>query len=110
MIRSERWSGNNNSEWISFSGCFQQPPHSLSPVFVSQVVIDFGLASVSKLNEDRAVDLYVLERAFLSTHPNSEKMFAAVLESYQASLNVASKVLAKLNVVRSRGRKRQMVG
>ena len=40
----------------------------------AQVVIDFGLATVSQLNEDRAVDLYVLERAFLSTHPNSEKM------------------------------------
>jgi hypothetical protein len=39
-----------------------------------QVVIDFGLSEVSQLNEDRAVDLYVLERAFLSTHPNSEKM------------------------------------
>lgn len=36
------------------------------------VLIDFGLATVQSLIEDKAVDLYVLERAFLSTHPNSE--------------------------------------
>jgi TP53 regulating kinase-like protein len=37
------------------------------------VMIDFGLASVASLVEDKAVDLYVLERAFLSTHsdPNN---------------------------------------
>jgi len=73
-------------------------------------IIDFGLASISQLNEDRAVDLYVLERAFLSTHPNSEKMFAAVLSAYSAAFGHSSKVLAKLNAVRARGRKRQMVG
>ena len=28
--------------------------------------------------EDKAVDLYVLERAFASTHPNSEPLFASV--------------------------------
>ena len=39
-----------------------------------QVIIDFGLSYVSSLPEDKAVDLYVLERAFLSTHPNSEEM------------------------------------
>jgi TP53 regulating kinase-like protein len=49
---------------------------TLSPPCL-QVVIDFGLASVSERNEERAVDLYVLERAFLSTHPNSEKMVRA---------------------------------
>jgi TP53 regulating kinase-like protein len=76
----------------------------------SLAVIDFGLATVSQLNEDRAVDLYVLERAFLSTHPASESVFAAVLAAYQAAFPLASKVLSKLNVVRSRGRKRQMVG
>lgn len=39
-----------------------------------QVVIDFGLSYNSSLAEDKAVDLYVLERAFLSTHPNSESL------------------------------------
>ena len=36
------------------------------------VLIDFGLGSVSSSEEDMAVDLYVLERAFASTHPRSE--------------------------------------
>ncbi|KAF9976467.1 TP53 regulating kinase [Actinomortierella ambigua] len=39
------------------------------------VLIDFGLSYVSNLVEDKAVDLYVLERAFSSTHPNTEAMY-----------------------------------
>lgn len=45
-------------------------------------LIDFGLASVSTLAEDHAVDLYVLERAFASTHPHSEQLFARLLAAY----------------------------
>jgi len=37
-------------------------------------VIDFGLANSQPLPEDKAVDLYVMERAFNSTHINSEKL------------------------------------
>lgn len=33
-----------------------------------QVLIDFGLSFTSTLPEDKAVDLYVLERALLSMH------------------------------------------
>lgn len=47
-----------------------------------QVLIDFGLTSASAFAEDKAVDLYVLERAFASTHPASEHLFAEVLKSY----------------------------
>jgi len=36
------------------------------------VVIDFGLGMMKPNQEDKAVDLYVLERAFISTHPGSE--------------------------------------
>lgn len=43
----------------------------------SVVVIDFGLSFVSSLVEDKAVDLYVLERAFASTHPKTEPMVSA---------------------------------
>lgn len=32
------------------------------------------------------MDLYVLERAFASTHPDSEPMFASVLEAYGARM------------------------
>lgn len=37
-------------------------------IFISQVLIDFGLSFTSTLPEDKAVDLYVLERALLSMH------------------------------------------
>ena len=33
-------------------------------------IIDFGLSYFKESAEDRAVDLYVLERAFKSTHPH----------------------------------------
>ncbi|KAG6861046.1 hypothetical protein C0995_004547 [Termitomyces sp. Mi166 len=50
------------------------------------VLIDFGLSYVSSLVEDKAVDLYVLERAFSSTHPDSEPLFASVLAAYSKEL------------------------
>ncbi|KAJ1647160.1 TP53 regulating kinase [Coemansia asiatica] len=66
---------------------------------------------ISAMAEDKAVDLYVLERAFISTHPNSEKLFALVLEAYKAeNTDVASAVLKRLEDVRQRGRKRDMTG
>ena len=36
-------------------------------------MIDLGLSCKSNDIETKAVDLYVMERALLSTHPNSEK-------------------------------------
>ncbi|KAI9844686.1 MAG: serine/threonine-protein kinase bud32 [Sclerophora amabilis] len=42
-------------------------------------LIDFGLASQSTQDEDRAVDLYVLERALGSSHPGLELCFDDVL-------------------------------
>jgi TP53 regulating kinase-like protein len=74
------------------------------------VLIDFGLASQSVQDEDRAVDLYVLERAFGSTHPRAESLFSLVLKAYGASFKGAKVVLKKLEEVRMRGRKRSMLG
>lgn len=51
-----------------------------------QVLVDFGLAYTSSLTEDKAVDLYVLERAFASTHPDSEPLFGRVLEGYTSKM------------------------
>ena len=73
-------------------------------------LIDFGLSSVSTLAEDKGVDLYVLERAFLSTHPNTEALFQAMLASYTQATKNPKPVMAKLDEVRMRGRKRTMVG
>ncbi|XP_061545150.1 EKC/KEOPS complex subunit TP53RK [Phycodurus eques] len=74
------------------------------------VLIDFGLSSMSALPEDKGVDLYVLEKAFLSTHPNTEALFEKLLKSYTASSKKSAAVIKKLDEVRSRGRKRSMVG
>ncbi|GKZ28223.1 serine/threonine-protein kinase bud32 [Aspergillus brasiliensis] len=74
------------------------------------VLIDFGLASQSIQDEDRAVDLYVLERAFGSTHPRTEPLFGEVLEGYRASYRGSGSVLKRLEDVRMRGRKRSMLG
>jgi len=76
------------------------------------VLIDFGLGFSEGSAEDKGVDLYVLERAFLSTHPNMEDHFAVLLDSYQSKLNKGDKkaVVAKYEEIRMRGRKRTMVG
>ena len=74
------------------------------------VLIDFGLAAQSSQEEDRAVDLYVLERAFGSTHPEAEEEFKEVLSAYAESYKGAKVVLKRLEDVRMRGRKRSMLG
>ena len=89
-----------------------------------QVMIDFGLSSVSSFPEERAVDLYVLERAFASTHPvpllagggEGVPLFDKVLDGYRAAMERRGKkgdwgkVERRLEEVRMRGRKRSMVG
>ncbi|KAI9792687.1 MAG: hypothetical protein M1816_001786 [Peltula sp. TS41687] len=74
------------------------------------VLIDFGLANQSVQDEDRAVDLYVLERAFGSTHPKAEGLFEDVLKAYGGSFRGAKVVLRRLEDVRLRGRKKSMIG
>jgi tRNA A-37 threonylcarbamoyl transferase component Bud32 len=67
-------------------------------ILCRQVLIDFGLSYNSGLAEDKAVDLYVLERAFASTHPDSQSLFSTVLESYTQNLGkAASTVLKRLD-------------
>lgn len=73
-------------------------------------VIDFGLSYISSLPEDKGVDLYVLEKAFLSTHPTTEELFEKLLKSYVAASSKSLPVIRKLDEVRLRGRKRSMVG
>ncbi|UOH83883.1 EKC/KEOPS complex subunit BUD32 [Cryptococcus neoformans] len=76
------------------------------------VLIDFGLSSQAQFPENYAVDLYVLERAFASTHPRSEKLYAGVLETYAEGLGEKKwkPIQIKLKDVRRRGRKRDMTG
>lgn len=77
------------------------------------VLIDFGLSYISSLVEDKGVDLYVLERALLSSHPSTEYFFQNVLKSYSKAVDSnekAQEIITKLDEVRLRGRKRVMVG
>ncbi|KYQ89245.1 hypothetical protein DLAC_09899 [Tieghemostelium lacteum] len=76
----------------------------------STVFIDFGLSYTSTLAEDKAVDLYVLERAFISTHPNSESLFNEILQSYKDSSKNSPSVINRLDQVRLRGRKKLAFG
>lgn len=73
-------------------------------------LIDFGLTTATIADEDRAVDLYVLERAFAATHPAAEPLFQEVLRAYGESYKGAKGVLRRLADVRLRGRKRSMLG
>ena len=73
-------------------------------------LIDFGLSCVSALAEDKGVDIYVLERAFLSSHPNTQELFQCVLDSYRKTCNDSKAVMKKLEDVKMRGRKRSMIG
>ncbi|KAK1933541.1 hypothetical protein X943_004093 [Babesia divergens] len=79
-------------------------------------LIDFGLSFVSTLAEvcsyiyrhmrtqDKAVDLYVLERCCTTSE------FDAVTAAYKAQSKNAAATLAKLAEVRMRGRKRDLAG
>ncbi|XP_072386945.1 EKC/KEOPS complex subunit TP53RK [Diabrotica undecimpunctata] len=73
--------------------------------------IDFGLSFIDSKTEEKGVDLYVLERALLSTHSVAEQLFPKILEGYKEEFkNGSQKILLKFEEVRARGRKRTMVG
>jgi TP53 regulating kinase-like protein len=96
---------------LTTSNMMLSPPEDSQDALDGEIVIiDLGLASGSTSDEDRAVDLYVLERAFGSTHPRAECIFGELLEAYGKSFKQASIVLKKLEEVRMRGRKRSMLG
>ncbi|QLL30248.1 hypothetical protein HG536_0A00650 [Torulaspora globosa] len=82
-------------------------------------LIDFGLGSISDSVEDKGVDLYVLERAILSTHSSYADQYNAWLlkgfsDIYKGHGKIGQaklkEVLSRFNEVRLRGRKRSMIG
>lgn len=76
----------------------------------SVTIIDFGLANSQPLPEDKAVDLYVMERAFNSSHIQSETLVNEILRAYKSESRSSDSIFQKLAQVRLRGRKRAMVG
>jgi len=73
-------------------------------------LLDLGLSFQSDLVEDRAVDLYVMERAIQTTHLHSELFLHVIYNTYKNCNVLGNKVMTRLNEVRQRGRKRSMVG
>lgn len=74
-------------------------------------LIDFGLSRIDTSAESKGVDLYVLERALISTHSTANEVFPLILDGYKkGNKNGNKQVLHKLEEVRARGRKRTMVG
>lgn len=80
------------------------------------VLIDFGLSSISvntkktSSHEERAVDLYVLERSFVTTHVGSEELVKEIMRGYKATCQSSDSVFVRLAQVRLRGRKRECFG
>nr|CAD2189273.1 unnamed protein product [Meloidogyne enterolobii] len=73
------------------------------------IFIDFGLSQFSQKPEDKAVDLYVLERAIKSAHIGMELLLNKALQAYKEGGKDAENVLLRLEEVRMRGRKRDML-
>ncbi|XP_015188639.1 PREDICTED: TP53-regulating kinase [Polistes dominula] len=77
------------------------------------VMIDFGLARIDSTVEDKAVDIYVLERSLLSAHSEVPTLFPLIYESYQkhyTNKTHCKEIVNKYEEVRARGRKRLMIG
>jgi len=64
--------------------------------------IDFGLSFKSGLVEDKAVDLYVLEKAFICSHPALEDKFQLILDGYMETASKPEEVIKRLNKGKSR--------
>ena len=76
----------------------------------SVVLIDFGLGGAKASVEDKAVDLYVLERALISTHPGTEALFEVLRAEYAAVSAKGAATMTRFEKVRQRGRKRLAFG
>lgn len=78
---------------------------------LSIALIDFGLAATTLSVEDRAVDLYVLERAITSTHSQiANQLFDSIMTVYSLKADKAKETMSRLADVQLRGRKRDMSG
>ena len=77
-------------------------------------LIDFGLSSMSNSLasgiEDKAVDLYVLKRAIVSSNPKSEDMFDKMLQSYSKQCTNGERIVEHYRKVELRGRKKLAFG
>tara|TARA_Y100000310_G_C20693469_1_gene823885 strand:- start:1835 stop:2440 length:606 start_codon:yes stop_codon:yes gene_type:complete len=71
-------------------------------------LIDFGLSFFSDKVEDKAVDLFLLDRALESKHYQIyPEVFDQVIESYKENFPESQSVLDRFEQVRSRGRNKK---
>ncbi|MBS3165927.1 Kae1-associated serine/threonine protein kinase [Candidatus Woesearchaeota archaeon] len=71
-------------------------------------IIDYGLSSFSDKVEDKAVDLFLLERALESKHYQLyPEIFERVLQGYKAAYPDAAKILERFEQVKQRGRNKK---
>ena len=82
----------------------------IQPSDMTIFLIDFGLGCISESDEDKAVDLYVMERAILGTYSACENFLKTIWNAYTQHCNKLNLVLARLEEVRARGRKRECFG
>lgn len=70
--------------------------------------IDFGLSFFSEKIEDKAVDIFLLDRTLETTHLNLyPEIFEQVLEGYLEEYADANQVLSRLQLVERRGRNKK---
>src|SRR3989344_3730477 len=70
--------------------------------------IDFGLSFFSEKVEDKAVDLFLLDRALESTHNQLyPEIFTSVLKGYEEESMGFETVLQRLEAVKKRGRNKK---
>ena len=77
-------------------------------------LIDFGLSSVSlsvtSRLEDKAVDLYVLKRAIISSNPKSEELFEKAMDIYKKNCTDGEEIIERYKKVEMRVRKKLCFG
>ena len=77
-------------------------------------LIDFGLSSVAISTnsglEDKAVDLYVLKRAIISSNPKSEELFDKSMNIYEKKCKDGEEIIKRYKKVEMRGRKKLCFG
>ena len=70
--------------------------------------IDFGLSMFSDKVEDKAVDLFLLDRALATTHSELyPEIYEKIIKSYVNNYDEAQEVLARLERVHKRGRNKK---
>lgn len=87
------------SALLTWNEQWSTEPSAACPL-VEVVLLDFGLGMMQAKEEDMAVDLYVLERAFISTHPGHEAVVDRILHHYKHYCTHGAGVLDRLEQVR----------